>query len=77
MLFKTGPGAEHIEPGAKAGFANHKGPRGFPGGKAFGEVIGTQKDMFGLCAPIATGEIDVIKRCCVGGSLVPGKGWRR
>lgn len=29
-------------------------------------MIGVQKYMLGLCAPIATGEIDVIKRCCVG-----------
>ncbi|BBI59803.1 hypothetical protein HSBAA_11090 [Vreelandella sulfidaeris] len=66
MLLKTNPGAEHIKTRAKAGFTNHKRPRGFPGGEAFGEMIGVQKYMLGLCAPIATGEIDVIKRCCVG-----------
>ncbi len=58
---EAGPGAEHVEPGAAAGLADHEGAGLPPGGEALGQAVAGQEDMLGLGAAVVAREVDIVE----------------
>ena len=58
-LVKGLPGAEKIQPGAKAGFANHQPSARRQGGKTFWQLIVGQEHVAGFLQAAGAGEIDI------------------
>lgn len=61
LLFKQLPGAEEIQPGTEAGFANHQFFAGAQGGKTFAQAVLFDKHIAGFFQARLVGEVHVIE----------------